>query len=99
MAHKTAKDFGYTHESIANLEVALEFDFVVVGMSIKRGDEFYTKTTTWVLVPDTHIGKVVASNFRPVRRRKRWVCWHLREDREKFCPVCSIFLRYITQRW
>lgn len=99
MSGKTAKDLGYVHESIESLEAPEGYDLVTVGTSIKRGDEFFSKDHEWTLVRDEHIGKVIASNFRPVRRRKRWSCWHVREDRDKYCPVCSVFYRYVTQRW
>ena len=94
-----AGDVGYTAAEFALVTAGTKnHDLMPVGSVIKRGDEYYIGPK-WVVVDDKFIGMKIDVRFRPVRRRKRWSCWHMREDSDKFCPVCMPFQRYVTDKW
>ena len=93
----TAGDLGYIHTDWKRLVQSGDgYDLIPINFEIKAGDE-YASESGWKIIPDKYIGIIIASNFQPIRRRKKWICGHGRDDNDEHCRVCIVFFRYITE--
>lgn len=91
-------ELGYVSKVHAATQAGKGYDLIPVGQPVKRGDEVMA-SNGWAPIPDKYIGQKVDETWRPIRRRMRWDCWHLREAHDKHCPVCIVFSRSITTPW
>lgn len=98
MGQPTAQELGYKSKGYEDVQAGHDHDLVPVGQSIKRGDEYLTDGG-WAVLSDKHLHAVIGTNYKPIRRRRRWSCWHLRAAKEKSCPVCIVFHRYVDTPW
>lgn len=99
---KTAWQLGYQFTDLDLNDVFVDeakYDLVPVGQHTKRGDEFVLHSGQWIPLSDPYIDLEIQPHFHPIRRRKRWDCWHLREDTDKWCPVCHAFMRFVVKKW
>jgi hypothetical protein len=100
-AKPLAQDLGY--EVYGTVEASTDWELVPVGLKTKRGDMYVVEDgyggLTWMTLPDKYLSITVTSRMRPVQRRMRWDCYHIRELTDKCCPVCVVFHRHITTPW
>lgn len=101
MASFTASDFGYVRA--LHVELPNGYDFVPIGQVTKRGDEYYIPNDglygRWIEMKAEFLNVVVDASYLPVRRQRRWACWHKREVMDDFCPVCAVFCRHVAVVW